>query len=126
MTNRQEYTVPRRVLTNMLISVVVDASQVALETWSPGGVVRFGDPFGSVFVWLWRADEDRAVQLFADILWAVRHSSPNSTMQITLDAALDGFGLDLMDETDGEHEAMLTRLQAEVPALHGRDPNATA
>ncbi|GIM88737.1 hypothetical protein [Paractinoplanes toevensis] len=125
MTQIDEYHVPSKVLMHMLHGVALDASQLILSSWHSPDIVHPGDPFGTVFLWLWRTDQDRATRLFSDVAWRVRHTGAGATKQITLNGLLNGLRQAAEGITSEELTAMRPVLIEWMRADHGEDPNTT-
>ncbi len=126
MTETQQYTVPRLVLTAMLRGVVLDTAQLILSSWHSPEVVHPGDDFGRVFLWLWREDQDEAVKLFADVMWNVRRQQPNATKQITLDGLMNGLRLATQGVQPGELATLRDKMLERARFDHAEDPNSTS
>jgi hypothetical protein len=129
MSDRPQYTVPDNVLTHMLSGVALDTAQLILRTWQPsdGNAVHPGDPFGTVWLWLWRVDQDRAVSLLSNLLWRIRRQEPGATKQITLDALLRGMQLfALQGVQPGELDGLRDKTLQWMLTDHGEDPNSTS
>ncbi|AEV86837.1 hypothetical protein ACWT_5819 [Actinoplanes sp. SE50] len=123
MTTRKTVPVPEDVLMHLTHALVTDTARLTLDAWSPGDVVRMGDPFGKVLSWLWVTDPDRAVELYNTTLDHVRRLAPGATKQITLDLALQGLPQDL-PPSDGSNARLIERLRQDIPQLAFGDPNS--
>lgn len=126
MPSDQPIPVPSNVLMHLLHGAALDTARLLLDTWKPGDVAHPGDPFGTVFLWLWRTDQDRALRFFSDVLWRVRRTQPDATKAITLDGVLQGLRLAAQGITAAELAEMRPRLTRWLLADHGEDPNATS
>jgi hypothetical protein len=126
MPSDQPIPVPSNVLTYLLHGASLDTARLLLDTWRPGDVAHPGDPFGTVFLWLWRTDQDRAVRFFSDMLWQVRRTQPDATKQITLNGVLNGLAMAAQGIAEAELAEMEPRLLQWLQMDHAEDPNATS
>jgi hypothetical protein len=88
---------------------------------SEGKLLHIGDNFGQMFAWLWRRDQDLAMEYLEQYIQGLRSSERAPTVQ-SLEDVLGAmqFAIDLTDE---EYGAICTRARAD---LAGRYPDPTA
>jgi hypothetical protein len=83
-----------------------------------------GDPFGTVFAWIWQDNPDQAMLFLADTLAALRDHNPVADLnpRVTLDELLRGMRLALPHDFTG-YQQMVETARREVPVYYGSDPN---
>jgi hypothetical protein len=84
-----------------------------------------GDPFGTVFAWIWQDSPDQAMLFLADVLAALRDHNPVADLDppVTLDELLSGLRLALPHDFTGYDQVVATA-RREVAGYYGSDPNA--
>lgn len=123
MRTYESVEVPGQVFTHLIGGIVRDTAHDVLRSWEPGHVPHLGDPFGKVLAWLWKANPDHAVSVFADVMLQLRHWDERATKQITLDEVLLCLPMALQGLTQHEEDELIHRLRAEVPRRFSVDPN---
>ncbi|MFC7274899.1 hypothetical protein ACFQS1_12960 [Paractinoplanes rhizophilus] len=122
MTQKQVYEVPEQVLSAMLIGVETDTVQSLVDNWKPGKAAHPGDPFGRVFLWLWRTDSHRAVTLFNDVVRRVRRTKQSPAREFTSDDLLHGLSFATQGMTDSEAQMVSDQVRADAAARLSEGP----
>ncbi|MBF6216229.1 hypothetical protein IU487_35120 [Nocardia puris] len=91
-----------------------------------GNFIHIGDPFGKMFVWLWRTAPDDAMRHLAGYLVELRNHPDAPDPPIRLDDVLDALGMTIhLEGRRKEYEEICARARAEVQAYFGQsDVNA--
>jgi hypothetical protein len=84
-----------------------------------------GDPFGTVFAWMWADDQDQAMIFLADVLAGLRNFNEIADIDppVTLDELLRWTRLALPHGFTG-YEQVVATARREVPGYYGSDPNS--
>jgi len=120
-------TMPQRVYRQLAAGFAIHSAEwiTGIITRHPQhrGALHAGDPFGTVFAWMWQDDPDQAMVFLADTLAALRDHNPvELTPRVTLDELLSSMRLALPhDFTD--YQAVVAMARREVPGYYGPDPN---
>jgi hypothetical protein len=76
-----------------------------------------GDPFGTVFAWLWEDDPDQAMVFLGDVMAVLRDHNPVADLSppVTLDEILSGLRLALPSGFTG-YDHVVDKARRDVPA----------
>jgi hypothetical protein len=85
-----------------------------------------GDPFGTVFAWMWADDPGQAMIFLADVLAGLRDHNQLADLDppVTLDELLSWMRIAMPHDFTGYDQVVATA-RREVPGYYGSDPNAT-
>ncbi|TQJ26149.1 hypothetical protein FBZ33_6535 [Micromonospora sp. A202] len=114
--------VPDSILTHLVGALVKETAQFMLQHWQPDGILQPPDPFGMVLEWMWVAEPDRAVAMVSDLLWQLRRGGA-AGRSITLDTLMVGLPLAVCALPPEQVDALLDRVETEVPQHLGEDVN---
>jgi hypothetical protein len=121
-----DYQVPHRVFEHLLTGFMCFEGDGLARDFKKGDVAHPGDPFGSVFAWLWDTERSTAISLFADLLAEARRRTPSKEDRIRLDDLIAGlrFALHHTDLSHfREYEKVEKVLREEIPKHFSGDPN---
>jgi hypothetical protein len=113
---------PPRVRQGLLDTYFTWLVETEPKSWdSEGKMLHIGDAFGHVFAYLWRGDQDEAMEYLEQYIQGIRRREDAPTVH-SLEDILGAmqFAIDLTDE---EYGAICTRARAD---LAGRYPDPTA
>ncbi|MDT0380600.1 hypothetical protein RM572_17745 [Streptomyces sp. DSM 42041] len=116
---------PHRAFEHLLTGFVCYEGADLARTYKPGGVAHPGDPFGTVFAWLWEERRGTAVSLFADLLAEARRQA-DPGKEVTLDGLLRGLRFALHNTPLSHYtayQAVEDELRTTVPEYFGGDTN---
>ena len=88
-------------------------------------IMHLGDPFGTVFAWVWSYDKDEAMIMLADYLAALRGSEPlvgAIDPPIRLDEVLKALRLALPSRFS-DYDEVVNMARLKVRKYYGADPN---
>ena len=121
-----DYQVPHRVFEQMLSGFVCFEAQDLASDFKKGDVAHPGDPFGSVFAWLWDTERETALSLFAELLAEAQRGAPSEENRVRLDDLIRGLRHALHHTGLShfrEYEKVEKVLREEIPKHFSGDPN---
>jgi len=89
-------------------------------------ILHLGDPFGTVFAWVWSYDKDEAMIMLADYIAALRGFEPlvgTIDPPIRLDEILRALRLALPSRFS-DYDEVVSMARLKVRKYYGADPNA--
>lgn len=113
--------VPFSIRSTLLETYFTHLAEHGPKTWSEDGkLLHIGDDFGRVFAWLWRSDQDEALDHLSDYIWRLRYAKSAPAVQSLEDVlAAMRFAADI---TDDEYRVICERARDDLADRFAADP----